>query len=258
MQKMLSLGLALSLIGVVGSYATAEPSSSNDKHSANLPATDASCKMELTSYVNQSPKELLSCFEQKSLSKDARVLVKFVYLQSGGIACTEVQRRPGPDGPASAADAFYCEQALWENAPCGNLPVSEHVSCPFDGNTDKGNSFNCAKLFFDSYPKLKEDVVVMHIIPPSVVWRYPDLYSDEEIHSLNNLIAIPLGNLDSKLLLGVREEWIDFFKTHKQPTRQQVIGCAQNIKTMYSQLFTGLTKGMPKLDPWTKKKEVEK
>jgi hypothetical protein len=258
MQKIISLGLALSLIGVAESYATAEPPSSNDKHSANLAAaTDAGCKLEGTSYTGQSGKQVLFCFERNSLSKDARVLVKLVCLQSGGIACTEVQRRPGPEGPASASDAFYCEQALWENAPCASIPCPEHSQCEFEAGSDKGNSFNCAKLFFSAHPNLQGETVVMHIIPPSVSWRYPGLFSDEEIHGLNNLAAIPITNVDSKLLLGVREEWIDFFKTRTKPTRGQVISSAQNIVTMYPKLFMGLAIGMPSLNRW-RKKEAEK
>jgi hypothetical protein len=250
MQKILSLGLTLSLIGVAGSYAIADSSDSSNLAKGEIP-----CREGLTSYVSQSGNDRFASLERNSLSKNARILVKWVYLQSGGIACTEVQQQSG-----SVSDSFYCEQALWDNAPCNEMPVSEHSEFVFEGNGDKGNSFNCVKTFFDANPGMKNEVVVMHVIPPSVAWRYPGLFSDDEIHGLKNLIAIPVTNVDSKLLLGVREEWLDYFKTHKKPNRLEVITTAGSIISMYSKAFafTKLPGVIPKLDPWPLKKDVAK
>ena len=76
---------------------------------------------------------------------------------------------------------------------------------------------------YRSYHKLFE---VHHRIPQDVLTRYPELFSHREIHDASNLVGIAR---DTKAHEPIKKLWENYFKTHRQPSRNDIIDFASNI-----------------------------
>ncbi|WP_179298200.1 hypothetical protein [Mesorhizobium carmichaelinearum] len=101
----------------------------------------------------------------------------------------------------------------------------------------KALSKNYRKTFLDAYPSLEGQVVVHHAAERQVLTRYIGLVAEDEMHSLQNLRGIPKG-LDNLLHKTVfRYEWNNFYRSHPQPTRQQVLDYVTYIDKKYGHLF---------------------
>ncbi|TGP17894.1 MULTISPECIES: hypothetical protein [unclassified Mesorhizobium] len=98
-------------------------------------------------------------------------------------------------------------------------------------------SKNYRKTFLDANPNLQGEVVVHHAAERQIWERFPSIVAADEEHSLQNLRGIPkaLDNLLHKVIL--RYEWDEFYETHPQPTRQQVLDYVSYIDRKYGHLF---------------------
>ncbi|WP_209444641.1 hypothetical protein [Mesorhizobium erdmanii] len=101
----------------------------------------------------------------------------------------------------------------------------------------KALSKNYRKTFLDANPKLEGEVVVHHAAEQQILHRYLGLVTEEEMHSLQNLRGIP-KSLDNLLHNKIfRFEWDEFYASHPQPTRQQVLDYVEYIDKKYGHLF---------------------
>jgi hypothetical protein len=102
----------------------------------------------------------------------------------------------------------------------------------------KAASKNYRKTFLDANPDLVGDVVVHHAAERQVLTRYLGLVAEDEMHSFQNLRGIPKG-IDNLLHKTVfRFEWNKFYRSHPQPTRQQVLDYVAYIDKKYGHLFS--------------------
>jgi hypothetical protein len=209
-----------------------------------------------------------------------RPLVIYPYFESKNIAPGVIvvfalkPEAPGYElksNDGSLSDAFYCEEAMW--AAQGNLSWAPAVAqdlqsasagpgpepiylqkihqwqkksggrCVFSADTAKRltTHFACKDLFFEQYPDLKNRVVVMHFIPPSLSSECGINWA--ELHSLRNLKALRLKELQNPKLNELRAEWLSFIKQSHIPkhyTRQEILNQADFLENKYSSLFVDL------------------
>lgn len=101
-------------------------------------------------------------------------------------------------------------------------------------------NLNYRATFFSAFPKLQGKVVVHHAIEQSVLKRYPGLFKDSEMHSLENLRGIPTPLNPTLHLSDIRKAWDEFYKTHpaSTTTREDIFNEATEIDRKFGHLFT--------------------
>lgn len=124
--------------------------------------------------------------------------------------------------PCDAAKKLADERS--ESILGKSLPTRE------DASMGHAASHNYKKNFFEAHPELKGKVVVHHAIEQQVLRRYPGLFSPSEMHSIENLRGIPKGDINSRIHLSeIRVSWNEFYSSHPNPTRQQVLDYATQV-----------------------------
>jgi hypothetical protein len=107
------------------------------------------------------------------------------------------------------------------------------------GGSNPKNRSDYRGTFFSVNPELRGKVVVHHSIEQQVL-RRPEtagLFTDEEIHSYENLRGIP-NKISSELHLShIRKEWNRFYKENPNPIKEQVIRKRLEIDRIYGHLF---------------------
>ena len=81
-------------------------------------------------------------------------------------------------------------------------------------------------------------MVVHHGVEQQVRRRYPGLVSEEELHSLENLRGIPKTSNPEVHLSKIRKQWNEFYRTHPNPTKRQLLDFATKIDDELGHLFT--------------------
>ncbi len=115
-----------------------------------------------------------------------------------------------------------------------------------DSNTKKENTHSkrisrtdYRKIFFEQNPELKGKVYVHHGIEQQVLNR-PEtkgLFSEDEIHSYENLRGIPIDDNSSLHLSEIRREWNRFYKENPDPTKRQLLQKRLEIDMKYGERF---------------------
>ncbi|SFX68203.1 RHS repeat-associated core domain-containing protein [Thermoactinomyces sp. DSM 45891] len=105
-----------------------------------------------------------------------------------------------------------------------NLKVLTHNKCYRD-------------TFFEAYPELKGKVVVHHAVEQQAMRRYPGKYTNDEMHSLDNLRGIPKEINSSLHLSTIRKEWNQFYKANPNATKGQLSDKARDVDDKYGHLF---------------------
>jgi len=137
-----------------------------------------------------------------------------------------------------AFDARYQVKIEGLGANLGNIKIS-----PKNNGLEKGASFgtstskNYKKTFFEANPEVEGKVVVHHAVEQQVQIRYPDLVTDSEMHSINNLRGIPKESNPELHLSKIRKEWNNFYRTTPNPTKQQLLDKATEIDDKFGKLF---------------------
>jgi RHS repeat-associated protein len=93
------------------------------------------------------------------------------------------------------------------------------------------------KTFFDEFPDLKGKVTVHHSVEQQTLIRYPEMFTEAEIHSLENLRGIPTKMNPDLHLSKIRKEWNKFYKQNPTPTKEQILEKAAEIDEKYGHLF---------------------
>ncbi|MCL2715510.1 MAG: hypothetical protein FWD68_13215 [Alphaproteobacteria bacterium] len=91
--------------------------------------------------------------------------------------------------------------------------------------------------FFSANPALKGKVVVHHAVEQQTLARFPGVVTKSEMHSLENLRGIPKGVNSDVHLSKIRREWNQFYRTHPNPTKRQLLDKATEIDRKYGSHF---------------------
>ncbi|WP_254618369.1 RHS repeat-associated core domain-containing protein, partial [Vibrio metschnikovii] len=96
---------------------------------------------------------------------------------------------------------------------------------------------NYKKTFFEANPDTDGAVVVHHAVEQQVLKRYPDVVSESEMHSLENLRGIPKEVNSDVHLSKIRKEWNRFYRENPSPTKQQLLDKATEIDDKFGAQF---------------------
>ena len=113
---------------------------------------------------------------------------------------------------------------------------------PYTATLGQANTTDYRATFFEENPELEGRVVVHHAVEQQVLSKFPDVVTEEEIHSLENLRGIPNG-LNSDLHLSqIRVEWNRFYRPFIEagtsPTKAQLLQKATEIDAKFGFRFT--------------------
>jgi hypothetical protein len=92
--------------------------------------------------------------------------------------------------------------------------------------------------FFSAHPELKGKVFVHHAVEQQALKRYPGAITEAELHSLENLRGIPKELNGQVHLSQIRREWDNFYRTHANATKQDLLNMAAEIDRKFGNLFT--------------------
>jgi hypothetical protein len=70
-----------------------------------------------------------------------------------------------------------------------------------------------------------------------VLKKYPDLFTEDELHALENLRGIPNDRNSELHLRAIRNEWNQFYDRNPNATREQILKKAAEIDTKYGSQF---------------------
>lgn len=96
------------------------------------------------------------------------------------------------------------------------------------------------KTFLEAFPSLEKEISeVHHAIPQRVMRDRPDLYSELQIHSLENLRGIPGGTEYRALHPTITKEWNKFYRENPASswTREKIENEATRIDNIYGHEF---------------------
>ncbi|WP_437967625.1 RHS repeat-associated core domain-containing protein [Sorangium sp. So ce260] len=96
---------------------------------------------------------------------------------------------------------------------------------------------NYREVFFGAHPELRGQIVVHHAVEQQVLKRYPGLFTEAEIHSLENLRGISKSANPDVHLSQIRRSWNEFYRTNPSPTRQQVLDFATELDARFGTKF---------------------
>jgi hypothetical protein len=113
-------------------------------------------------------------------------------------------------------------------------PGRGHVAA--EDLAQKGLS-NYRETFFTAHPELRGKVVVHHAIEQQVLQRYPGLFTEAEMHALENLRGIPNAANPDLHLSQIRKAWNEFYRTNASPTKQQVIDFVKKLDRQHGAAF---------------------
>ncbi|MCW3071232.1 MAG: hypothetical protein JWO44_1122 [Bacteroidetes bacterium] len=111
--------------------------------------------------------------------------------------------------------------------------VSGYEKATFGSSTSR----DYAKTFTNTYPKTQGKVVVHHAVEQDILEKFPNLISESEMHSIENLRGIPKEINPDIHLSQIRKEWNRFYKDFPKPTKQELLNKATEIDNKFGYLF---------------------
>lgn len=94
------------------------------------------------------------------------------------------------------------------------------------------------KTFFNAHPDLDPaETVVHHAVEQSVLIRYPGEFTEQEIHSLENLRGIPKDLNATLHVRDIKILWERFYKAHPAATRAEILKFATKVDRMLGYSF---------------------
>jgi hypothetical protein len=101
----------------------------------------------------------------------------------------------------------------------------------------KSTSKHYKETFFHAHPHLKGKVVVHHAVEQQVLTRYPGVFTESEMHSLENLRGIPNEANSEMHLSQIRRAWNQFYRKTPNPTQEQILEQATKIDNEFGSRF---------------------
>ncbi|BCG79528.1 hypothetical protein [Mesorhizobium sp. 113-3-3] len=151
----------------------------------------------------------------------------------------EIARSVSPRIASRRALPGEIPENTFDNALLASLLARDPSAVKYAGaKVGWTKSKNYRKTFFDANPTLNSsDYVVHHSVEQGINNKYPGLFSDEELNSIENLRGIR-KEFDIKLHQKViKSEWNKFYRAHTVATRQQVLDYASHLDKKYGHLF---------------------
>ncbi|HTD21877.1 MAG TPA: hypothetical protein VK738_04440 [Terriglobales bacterium] len=98
-------------------------------------------------------------------------------------------------------------------------------------------STNYRETFFKAHPELRGKVWVHHAIEQQVLRKFPGLFTEEEIHALENLRGIPKELNPDLHLSQIRQKLNEFYELNPNPTREQFLQKVAEIDAQFRSKF---------------------
>jgi len=146
---------------------------------------------------------------------------------------------------ATAADVFYCAQAIWEALPASVTDTETEVdyqAVPVDARKQMNSetkrppnaSFTHVKL-----PGLHPDdgLVKLHFIPASAVRRLGPWLENKDFETLEDTVSLSVKQTENPKLEQFRKEWFEFVDSHLHLNRAQLMDQVTAMKEKYRDLF---------------------
>lgn len=119
--------------------------------------------------------------------------------------------------------------------------IIENVDVEFTFNRalvkDKSAKFwHCRKDLLQAYPGLKQDLVLVHLIPSEVLNVVPGVQA-KKVHCLKNLRILNHG-VNPKKLVSFRRRWVEFLRAEPKPSWSDVKRKARELESDYSQILS--------------------
>jgi hypothetical protein len=99
--------------------------------------------------------------------------------------------------------------------------------------------------FFKANPETEGSVWVHHAVPQHALKRYPNAFTEEELHSLENLRGIPLERNGEVHLSQIAKEWKAFYTQHRTASKQDLLNFATSIDGRFGHLFNPPIRELP-------------
>ena len=175
----------------------------------------------------------------KGLFKGAAKVIAETGPRSGSVVLFEVGEL---GGKAVASAAESTAEAMAKNPNAVAAGASKILIPEYAAGLGEAASNDYKATFFKANPTLEGEVVVHHAIEQQVLIRFPGVLTEAEMHSLQNLRAIP-KSINSELHLGqIRVEWNRFYKpfieSGTSPSKAQLLEKATEIDLKYGSQFT--------------------
>lgn len=107
------------------------------------------------------------------------------------------------------------------------------ASKPRSATVGYTNDFNYRRTYINAHPEAEGKVWVHHAVEQDVLVKYPGLFTANELHSLENLRGIP-NEINGRVHLSeMRVSWNEFYRTHRTPTRDQILAKATEVDALY-------------------------
>jgi hypothetical protein len=145
--------------------------------------------------------------------------------------------RLGAPATEAVESAEVAASSAAEAIETADAAVVSEEATPYRATVGKARTKNYRKTFFEAYPGLEGEVVVHHAVPQQVLSDCPGLFTEAEIHSLENLRGIPNERNSDLHLSQITREWRRFFKVNPNLTREQVLQKATEIDLKYGRFF---------------------
>lgn len=139
-------------------------------------------------------------------------------------------------GSEVADTALNSTKKAWQRPDFYSLDIAD-TGCE---GTGKGTTnINYKEVFFEQNPELRGEVVVHHGIEQQVLRRpeTKELFTEEEIHSYDNLRGIPKEINSDVHLSKIRKEWNKFYKENPRPTKEQLLQKRLEIDQKFGDQF---------------------
>ncbi len=82
--------------------------------------------------------------------------------------------------------------------------------------------------------------IILRGIPASVLKRYPNIFSEDEIFNDKNFRALPSTLCTVKDIQKFRQPWIDFFVSHDTATKEQLLEILKSVDAKYKNKYLSL------------------
>ncbi len=160
---------------------------------------------------------------------------------------------------------FACLDAIMSSAPFYSLHLPGSWSSGYTFYDDDVDSFwktsenkivsNNAlivSLYFKTHPKQTGKVLLTRSIPPSVLYRYPGVFTGSELDSQQNIKALKMSMFDLKLekqpghfaqvvrnkkVIERYRDWENFEKNQRIATKTQIMDFEKMTNTKYAEIF---------------------
>lgn len=133
---------------------------------------------------------------------------------------------------------FNFQQEVFELAGANStFALNNRTIRTYNARVGESTSNDYRGTFFEANPNLKGQVVVHHAVEQQVKKLYPNLFTNSQMHSLENLRGVQLSDNNVLHLSVIRRLWNSFYRDNPNATADQILEQATKIDKDYGELF---------------------